>query len=77
MYSHKMTKRLLIIGGGIAGPVAAMALRKAGLDPVLYEAHGRGSDGVGAFLTLAVNGLNALAVLDLKDAVSDLGPAPF
>lgn len=60
-----MTKRALIIGGGIAGPVTAMALRRAGLDPVVYEAYGRGSDGVGAFLTLAENGLAALKVLDL------------
>jgi len=29
----------LIIGAGIAGPAAAMALQKAGLDPVIYEAH--------------------------------------
>lgn len=68
-----MTKKVLIIGGGIAGPVTAMALQRAGIDSVVYEAYGRGSDGVGAFLTLAVNGLEALDVLDLKDAVCDLG----
>jgi len=68
-----MTKKALIIGGGIAGPVTAMALQRAGIDSVVYEAHGRGSDGVGAFLTLAVNGLEALKILDLKDAVCDLG----
>ena len=65
MYSVNMTKRALIIGGGIAGTVTAMALRKAGLDPVVYEAYDRGSDGVGAFLTLAENGLAALSVLDV------------
>jgi 2-polyprenyl-6-methoxyphenol hydroxylase-like FAD-dependent oxidoreductase len=68
-----MTKRVLIIGGGIAGPVTAMALRLAGLDPVVFEAHGAGSEGAGAFLTLAVNGLEALRVLDLKDTVGALG----
>jgi 2-polyprenyl-6-methoxyphenol hydroxylase-like FAD-dependent oxidoreductase len=67
-----MTKAL-IIGGGIAGPVTAMALQRAGIDSVVYEAYGRGSDGVGAFLTLAVNGLEALDILDLKDGVCDLG----
>jgi len=28
-------KRALIIGGGVAGPVAAMALRQAGIDSVV------------------------------------------
>jgi len=32
-----------------------------------------GSDGVGAFLTLARNGLEALDLVDLKDMVGDLG----
>jgi 2-polyprenyl-6-methoxyphenol hydroxylase-like FAD-dependent oxidoreductase len=68
-----MTKTALIIGGGIAGPVTAMALQRVGIDAVVYEAYGRGSDGVGAFLTLAVNGLEALDILDLKDTVCGLG----
>jgi 2-polyprenyl-6-methoxyphenol hydroxylase-like FAD-dependent oxidoreductase len=73
MYSPNMTKKALIIGGGIAGPVTAMSLQRAGIDSVVYEAYGRSSDGVGAFLTLAVNGLEALDIVDLKDTVSDLG----
>ena len=32
-----MTKAL-IIGGGIAGPVAAMALQKAGIEATVFEA---------------------------------------
>ncbi|MFI6453561.1 FAD-dependent monooxygenase [Streptosporangium amethystogenes] len=68
-----MTKKALIVGGGIAGPVTAMALRRAGIDSEVFEAYDRGSDGVGAFLTLAVNGLEALRPLDLHDLVSDLG----
>ncbi len=75
MYSLTMTKKALIIGGGIAGPVTAMALQKAGTDAVVYEAYGRGSDGVGAFLTVAVNGLEALRVLGLDDVVERLGMA--
>ncbi len=66
-------KQALIIGGGIAGPVTAMALRRAGIDAEIYEAYGRGSDGVGAFLTLAANGLAALRELDLDQMVCDLG----
>lgn len=63
----------LIAGGGIAGPVTAMALRKAGIDATVYEAYDRAADGVGAFLTLATNGLAALRVLDLHALVRDLG----
>ncbi|MEV4638713.1 NAD(P)/FAD-dependent oxidoreductase [Actinoplanes sp. NPDC049548] len=60
-----MTKRVLVAGGGIAGTVAAIALHEAGYDPVVHEAHDRDSDERGAFVTLAVNGLNALRDLGL------------
>jgi 2-polyprenyl-6-methoxyphenol hydroxylase-like FAD-dependent oxidoreductase len=74
MYSHAMTKKhALIIGGGIAGPVTAMALRRAGLEVTVFEAYDRASDGVGAFLTLAPNGLAALGELGLYEAVHRLG----
>jgi len=63
----------LIIGGGIAGPVTAMALQKAGIDSAVYEAYDRAADGVGAFLTLAVNGLDALRILDLDAVVANTG----
>jgi 2-polyprenyl-6-methoxyphenol hydroxylase-like FAD-dependent oxidoreductase len=68
-----MTKHALIIGGGIAGPLTAMALQRAGVETDVYEEYGRGSDGVGAFLTLAVNGMEALRALGLYDLVRDLG----
>ncbi|MEV0052525.1 FAD-dependent monooxygenase [Saccharopolyspora shandongensis] len=68
-----MTKAALIIGGGVAGPVTAMALQKAGIDATVYEAYDRGADGVGAFLTLAVNGIAALGTLDLHSIVRDKG----
>ncbi|MBV9160809.1 MAG: FAD-dependent monooxygenase [Pseudonocardiales bacterium] len=54
----------LVIGGGIAGPAAAIALQKAGIDPVIYEAHPTGADDLGVFLILASNGIDALRVLD-------------
>jgi 2-polyprenyl-6-methoxyphenol hydroxylase-like FAD-dependent oxidoreductase len=73
MYNQYMTIRAMVIGGGIAGPVTAMALAKAGVDAAVYEAYGHGSDGVGAFVTLAENGLEALRVLDLHDSVCELG----
>ncbi|GAA3447798.1 FAD-dependent oxidoreductase [Planomonospora venezuelensis] len=68
-----MTKKALIIGGGIAGPVTAMALQRAGVDSEIFESYGHGAGGVGVFLTLAVNGLEALRVLGLHDQVCELG----
>jgi FAD-dependent urate hydroxylase len=67
-------KRALIIGGGIAGPVTAMALQHAGVESVVYEAYdtSAGLD-TGAFLTVAVNGLDALRTLDAHEPVLDAG----
>ena len=38
--------KALIAGGGIAGPVTAMALRRAGVEAVVYEAHVPGTGDV-------------------------------
>lgn len=54
-----------VIGSGIAGTVAALALQKAGLSPHVYEARSSAPVTEGAFLTLAVNGVEALAELGL------------
>ncbi|MFC4118176.1 FAD-dependent monooxygenase [Nonomuraea zeae] len=67
-----MTYTALVAGGGIAGTTAAIALRKAGIDAVVHEAYDRTADNVGAFLTLAVNALDALRAIDL-----DLGEVGF
>jgi FAD-dependent urate hydroxylase len=63
-----MTKAL-IIGGGIGGPVAATALQRVGMEPVVYEAYPGPADGRGVFLTLAPNGLAALKSLGLLERV--------
>lgn len=63
----------LIIGAGIAGPAAAMALGKAGIDATIYEAHGPGAEHVGAGFNIATNGLDALAAIDALDATKGLG----
>ncbi len=65
--------RVLIIGGGIAGTITAIALRDVGHEPVLFEAYDRSADGIGAFLTLAVNGLDALEPVGLKDVIKRVG----
>lgn len=56
-------KHALVIGGGIAGPVTALALLKAGIRSAIYESYPAAADGVGAALTLAPNGLEALKII--------------
>ena len=68
-----MIRSALVIGGGIAGPVAAMALQKAGIDAVVYEAFPSRADGAGGGLTLAPNGLDALDVIGVGDLVRPVG----
>jgi 2-polyprenyl-6-methoxyphenol hydroxylase-like FAD-dependent oxidoreductase len=58
----------LIVGGGISGTVTAMALAKAGIEPRIFEAYGASADGAGSFLTVAVNGLEALKAIDIDPA---------
>ncbi|MCY1082825.1 FAD-dependent oxidoreductase [Archangium lansingense] len=66
-------REALIIGCGIAGPVVAMALQRAGLSATLYEARAEPAPHVGAFLNLAPNGLNALGALGLDAQVKAAG----
>ncbi|GIJ44999.1 FAD-dependent oxidoreductase [Virgisporangium aliadipatigenens] len=66
-------KRALVIGGGIAGSVTAIALRRVGFDVVVHEAYDRTADGVGSYLTLAVNGVRALRGLGLDAPVLRAG----
>ncbi|MET8076833.1 NAD(P)/FAD-dependent oxidoreductase [Streptomyces sp. NPDC005303] len=65
--------RVLVIGGGIAGTAAALALHKAGFEAVVHEAHPDSAEDIGAFLTLASNGMRALAQLDASAAVTAIG----
>jgi len=67
----------IVLGGGIAGPVTAMALRLAGIDATVFEAHRQQADGVGGALTLASNGMAALQAIGADRAVADVGlPTP-
>jgi 2-polyprenyl-6-methoxyphenol hydroxylase-like FAD-dependent oxidoreductase len=59
----------IVIGGGIAGPVTATALRKAGIDATVYEAYSGPSEGIGGALALAPNGVAALGIIGADDAV--------
>lgn len=63
----------LIIGAGIAGPAAAMALRCVDIDAVVFEATPEPRDGAGAFLNLAPNGINVLRALGLEHVLERIG----
>jgi 2-polyprenyl-6-methoxyphenol hydroxylase-like FAD-dependent oxidoreductase len=69
-----MTKRLkaLIIGGGIAGPVAAIFLKRAGIDVEMFEAWPH-STGVGGGLQIAPNGMHVLAEIGIADEMIQCG----
>jgi 2-polyprenyl-6-methoxyphenol hydroxylase-like FAD-dependent oxidoreductase len=70
-------RRALIIGGGVAGPVTAMALQRAGIEAVVYEAHVPTSDEAGSYLTVASNGLDALRAIEADTPVLAAGfPTP-
>lgn len=66
--------RAIIIGAGIAGTVAGMALRRAGFEPEIFEAYDE-SAGLdhGVFLTVAVNGLDALRAVGADHVVTSAG----
>jgi len=71
------TRTALVIGGGIAGPVAAIALQRAEIEATVYEAHSRGAEGIGVFLTVASNGIDALRTIDADGPVLAAGfPTP-
>ncbi|MEU0335126.1 NAD(P)/FAD-dependent oxidoreductase [Streptomyces sp. NPDC006193] len=65
--------RVLVIGGGVAGTATALGLHKAGHDVTVFEAHPDTAEDIGAFLTLASNGMRALAELDAAEAVTAVG----
>ena len=66
-------RRVLISGCGVAGPVLAMFLRRAGMDPVVYEGRAEPDDAAGYFINLAPNGVAVLDALGIKDEVVGRG----
>jgi 2-polyprenyl-6-methoxyphenol hydroxylase-like FAD-dependent oxidoreductase len=64
----------LIIGGGIGGPGAALALQRVGIQPILFEAcPGLARDDVGSYFTITPNGLDILRVLDALHLARAIG----
>jgi hypothetical protein len=50
-------------------------LDEAGIGPAVYEAYRGTADGIGGGLSIAANGLNALAVLGAHEVVRRMGVA--
>jgi 2-polyprenyl-6-methoxyphenol hydroxylase-like FAD-dependent oxidoreductase len=59
-------RRAIIIGAGIAGPVSAIFLKRAGIDAEVFEAWPY-STGIGGGLQIAPNGMHVLAEIGLAD----------
>ncbi|GAA3008174.1 FAD-dependent monooxygenase [Streptosporangium longisporum] len=65
--------RVIVVGGGVAGAVSAIALRRIGAEVTVYEAYSDPGGQVGSFLSLAVNGLRALESLGCLEPVRRAG----
>ena len=65
--------KALVVGGGIAGPAAALALAKAGIESEVLERRPVVDPEAGSWFTVAPNGLDALEAIDVLDAVRDEG----
>ena len=72
MNKSSNTRHALIIGGGIAGPVAAMFLQKAGISSVVYEAR-PDTLATGGGLQIAPNGMHVLKAIGVDKEVAKAG----
>jgi salicylate hydroxylase len=65
--------RAFVIGAGVAGAAAALALRQVGADVTVYEAYEDPAGDVGSFVSLASNGLRGLDTLGCLARVQSAG----
>jgi 2-polyprenyl-6-methoxyphenol hydroxylase-like FAD-dependent oxidoreductase len=63
----------LIVGCGVSGLVAAIACRRAGIEPTVVEAYPAPAAGIGKLLLMAPNGINALRAIGAGE-VAEAGP---
>lgn len=66
-------REALVVGAGIAGTVAGMALQRAGFAATVCEGYPAGADEVGSWLVLQANGIDALAAVDTHSVVTRIG----
>src|SRR4051812_49606532 len=65
-------RKALIIGAGIAGPVTAILLRRAGIESAIYEAWPY-SKGIGGGLQIAPNGMQVMDEIGLSNELISRG----
>jgi 2-polyprenyl-6-methoxyphenol hydroxylase-like FAD-dependent oxidoreductase len=68
-----MSTHVVIVGGGIGGAALSIALKRTGIESIVYEASEQPRDDAGAFLNLAPNGLAVLRALGLGARLDGLG----
>jgi 2-polyprenyl-6-methoxyphenol hydroxylase-like FAD-dependent oxidoreductase len=61
--------RVVVVGGGIGGLCAAIALRRAGHEVIVFEQTGR-LEAAGAGITLFTNAMRGLDALGMRDGVA-------
>ena len=66
------TPRIAIVGAGVGGLAAALALERRGAEVIVCE-QSPALNEIGAGLNLSPNALVALRVLDVEDAIIALG----
>ena len=64
--------RAIIIGGGVAGPATALFLARAGIEPIILEAHSL-NEWVGGGFQVAPNGMRVLGELGIADDLERCG----
>src|ERR1700736_4549881 len=62
----RRSRKAIIIGAGIAGPVTGVFLKRAGIEAQLFEAWPY-STGIGGGLQIAPNGMHVLAEAGVAD----------
>jgi 2-polyprenyl-6-methoxyphenol hydroxylase-like FAD-dependent oxidoreductase len=74
---NRPNRKALIIGGGIAGPVTALLLHRAGMEAEIYEARAATEEYASSWLILASNGRSVLKALGLDASIAAEGsPIP-
>jgi FAD-dependent urate hydroxylase len=63
----------LVIGAGVAGPVLAVALQRAGLEATVFERDPAGAEQRGSWITFQANGMDALRAIGAAGRVERLG----